>query len=100
MGYSRHKTRERQEKKFGIQSVISALCPRKCGFAHTRLEDPRGSTSFDSVVERVLDRIGVRTGYQRRSLCMCPIPEPQRWARRRRVTLLHGVKPSFKEKDF
>lgn len=54
--------------------MISALCPRKCGFAHSRLEEPRGSssTSFDSIVERVLDRIGVCTGCLRRSLC--PIP--------------------------
>jgi hypothetical protein len=38
MGYSRHKTRERQENYFGIESMISALCllcPGKCGFAHT-----------------------------------------------------------------
>lgn len=36
------------------------------------LEELRGPTSFDSTVERVLDRIGVCTGYLRKS--MCPIP--------------------------
>jgi hypothetical protein len=39
MGGSRHRTRERQENYFGIESMISALCllcPGKFGFAHTR----------------------------------------------------------------
>jgi hypothetical protein len=69
MGYSRHKTRERQENYFGIKAMISALCPEKCGlFIHGRgLEESRDSTSFDSIVERVLDGIRVCTGYLRRT---------------------------------
>ena len=62
MDYSgRHKTRERQENYFG---KILRCVQADVGFCNTRdpsgLEEPRASTSFDSIVERVLDRIGDR----------------------------------------